>query len=144
MKPTCSSQTPPKFSKRRFEQVIRLIPLKRSGDLFRDSKPLDLPDTVLGQLGSQGPACLRAFTPKDQKAVKTAAQTFRANPKLNVEKAITELGVGEALVSALDEKGSPTVVERACGSAPPRSRLNPPLSGRAPPDDRTFGPLWTL
>ena len=79
---------------------------------------------MLGQLGNRVQHALRAFTPRDQKAVKTAAQTLRANPKLNIEKAITELGVGEALVSLLDEKGTPSVVERAF-ILPPASQIGP-------------------
>ncbi len=86
--------------------------------------PIDLPETVLGQLGNRVQHALRAFTPRDQKAVKAAADTFRAGPGLDVGKAITELAVGEALVSLLDAKGSPTVVERAM-ICPPRSRLTP-------------------
>jgi hypothetical protein len=86
--------------------------------------PLDIPETVLGQLGNRVQHALRAFTPKDQKAVKTAAETFRANPSLDTAKVIMELGVGEALVSVLDAKGSPTIVERAF-ICPPRSRLTP-------------------
>ena len=86
--------------------------------------PLDVPETVLGQLGNRVQHALRAFTPRDQRAVKTAAETFRQNPKLDAEKVITELGVGEALVSFLDGKGTPTVVERAF-VYPPCSRLAP-------------------
>jgi uncharacterized protein len=85
-----------------------------------------VPDVVLGQLGNRVQHALRAFTPRDQKAVKAAAQTFRQNPKLDVEAAITELGVGEALVSFLDEKGQPNVVDRAL-IYPPQSQL-PPLT----------------
>ncbi len=108
----------------KIEQVVRLIRSKGVGVYFVTQNPLDLPDTVLGQLGNRVQHALRAFTPKDQKSVKAAAETFRANPKLNVVKAITELEVGEALVSVLDEKGSPTVVERAF-ICPPHSRLSP-------------------
>jgi hypothetical protein len=86
--------------------------------------PLDVPQTVLGQLGNRVQHALRAFTPRDQQAVKAAATTFRANPKLDVEKVIGELAVGEALVSFLDEKGRPSVVERAF-VIPPGSRLGP-------------------
>ena len=96
---------------------------------FVTQNPLDLPDTVLGQLGNRVQHALRAFTPRDQKAVKAAAETFRANPKLDTMKAITELGVGEALVSMQDEKGVPTVVERAW-VMPPQSRLAPLCPGR--------------
>jgi len=108
----------------KIEQVVRLIRSKGVGVYFVTQNPLDLPETVLGQLGNRVQHALRAFTPKEQKAVKAAADTFRANPKLDVVKAITELGVGEALVSVLDPKGSPTVVERAF-IIPPRSRLAP-------------------
>jgi DNA helicase HerA-like ATPase len=94
------------------------------GVYFVSQNPLDIPDVVLGQLGNRVQHALRAFTPRDQKAVKAAAETFRANPKLKVESVITELGVGEALVSMLDEKGSPCVVERAF-VYPPQSRLGP-------------------
>jgi len=108
----------------KIEQVVRLIRSKGVGVYFVTQNPLDIPETVLGQLGNRVQHALRAFTPNDQKAVKAAAETFRANPKLDVAKAITELGVGEALVSVLDAKGSPTVVERAF-VLPPRSRLTP-------------------
>jgi len=108
----------------KIEQVVRLIRSKGVGIYFVSQNPLDLPDTVLGQLGNRVQHALRAFTPRDQKAVKTAAETLRANPKLNVETAITELGVGEALVSCLDEKGTPTVVERAW-VLPPSTRIGP-------------------
>jgi hypothetical protein len=108
----------------KIEQVVRLIRSKGVGVYFVTQNPLDLPETVLGQLGNRVQHALRAFTPRDQKAVKSAAETFRPNPKLKVAEAITELAVGEALVSVLDEKGSPTMVERAL-MYPPRSRLNP-------------------
>jgi len=108
----------------KIEQVVRLIRSKGVGVYFVTQNPLDIPDTVLGQLGNRVQHALRAFTPRDQKAVKTAATTLRANPKLNVEKAITELEVGEALVSLLDEKGRPTVVERAF-IVPPGTRVGP-------------------
>jgi len=103
---------------------VRLIRSKGVGIYFVTQNPLDLPETVLGQLGHRVQHALRAFTPRDQKTVKAAAQTFRENPKLNTEKVITELSVGEALVSVLDDKGSPTVVERAL-ICPPHSRLTP-------------------
>lgn len=106
------------------EQVVRLIRSKGVGIYFVTQNPLDLPETVLGQLGNRVQHALRAFTPRDQKAVKAAAETFRANPKLDVAAAIMELGVGEALVSMLDEKGTPAIVERAW-ILPPRSMLNP-------------------
>ncbi|HEX7811836.1 MAG TPA: helicase HerA-like domain-containing protein [Burkholderiales bacterium] len=108
----------------KIEQVVRLIRSKGVGIYFVTQNPLDVPDTVLGQLGNRVQHALRAFTPRDQKAVKTAATTLRANPALDVEKAITELGVGEALVSLLDEKGRPSIVERAF-VLPPHSRIGP-------------------
>jgi DNA helicase HerA-like ATPase len=108
----------------KIEQVVRLIRSKGVGVYFVTQNPLDIPDTVLGQLGNRVQHALRAFTPRDQKAVKSAATTLRANPKLDVEAAITELGVGEALVSFLDDKGRPTVVERAL-VAPPGTRIGP-------------------
>jgi DNA helicase HerA-like ATPase len=108
----------------KIEQVVRLIRSKGVGVYFVTQNPLDIPDTVLGQLGNRVQHALRAFTPRDQKAVKAAATTMRANPALDVEKVIGELGVGEALVSLLDEKGQPTVVERAF-ILPPHSRIGP-------------------
>ena len=108
----------------KIEQVVRLIRSKGVGVYFVTQNPLDIPETVLGQLGNRVQHALRAFTPRDQKAVKSAATTLRANPKLDVEAAITELGVGEALVSLLDEKGRPCIVERAF-VLPPGSRLGP-------------------
>ena len=106
------------------EQVVRLIRSKGVGIYFVTQNPLDIPDSILGQLGNRVQHALRAFTPRDQKAVKTAAQTLRANPAFDVEAAITELGVGEALISLLDEKGRPTIVERAFVNAP-GSRIGP-------------------
>ncbi|MDO9280820.1 MAG: DUF853 family protein [Methylotenera sp.] len=106
----------------KIEQVVRLIRSKGVGVYFVSQNPLDIPDVVLGQLGNRIQHALRAFTPRDQKAVKSAADTFRTNPKINVATAITELGVGEALVSFLDEKGIPTPVERTF-ICPPASRI---------------------
>jgi len=106
------------------EQVVRLIRSKGVGVYFVTQNPLDIPESVLGQLGNRVQHALRAFTPKDQKAVKSAAETMRPNPKLRIEQAITELGVGEALVSLLDEKGRPGVTERAF-VVPPGSQLGP-------------------
>jgi DNA helicase HerA-like ATPase len=106
------------------ELVVRLIRSKGVGVFFVTQNPIDIPDKVLGQLGNRVQHALRAFTPRDQKAVKTAAQTMRQNPKLDTEAAITDLGVGEALVSLLDEKGRPTVVERAF-VFPPASQIGP-------------------
>ncbi|HET9552482.1 MAG TPA: helicase HerA-like domain-containing protein [Anaeromyxobacteraceae bacterium] len=117
------ADAPPELLQR-IEQVVRLVRSKGVGVYFVTQNPLDIPDVVLGQLGNRVQHALRAFTPRDQKAVKSAAETFRANPGLDVATAITELGVGEALVSCLDEKGTPQPVERAF-VAPPRSRLAP-------------------
>jgi hypothetical protein len=114
----------PKALQEKVEQVVRLIRSKGVGVYFVTQNPLDVPETVLGQLGNRVQHALRAFTPRDQKAVKTAAETLRPNPKLKAEKVITELGVGEALVSFLDEKGSPCMVERAF-IVPPGSQLGP-------------------
>jgi DNA helicase HerA-like ATPase len=97
---------------------------KGVGVYFVTQNPLDIPDTVLGQLGNRVQHALRAFTPRDQKAVKSAAETMRANPKLDITSAITELGVGEALVSFLDEKGRPCVTERVY-VLPPGSQIGP-------------------
>lgn len=108
----------------KIEQVVRLIRSKGVGIYFVTQNPLDIPDNVLGQLGNRVQHALRAFTPRDQKAVKAAAQTLRANPEFSTEQAITELGVGEALVSFLDESGRPTIVERAMVIAP-KSRMGP-------------------
>jgi DNA double-strand break repair helicase HerA and related ATPase len=119
----------PKALLDKIEQVVRLIRSKGVGVYFVTQNPLDIPETVLGQLGNRVQHALRAFTPRDQKAVKTAAQTMRQNPKLDTEAAITDLGVGEALVSLLDEKGRPTVVERAF-IFPPASQIGP-ITGEA-------------
>ena len=108
----------------KIEQVVRLIRSKGVGIYFVTQNPLDLPESVLGQLGNRVQHALRAFTPKDQKAVKTAADTFRANPEFEVDQAITELGVGEALISCLDEQGIPQIVERAW-VMPPYSSFSP-------------------
>ncbi len=114
----------PKALLEKVEQVVRLIRSKGVGVFFVTQDPLDVPESVLGQLGNRVQHALRAFTPRDQKAVKTAAETLRPNPKLKAEKVITELGVGEALVSLLDEKGRPAVVERAL-IVPPASQVGP-------------------
>ena len=108
----------------KIEQVVRLVRSKGVGVYFVTQNPLDIPDTVLGQLGNRVQHALRAYTPREQKAVQAAAETFRANPALKIEQVITELGVGEALVSFLDDKGRPTVVERAY-ICPPRSQIGP-------------------
>jgi len=108
----------------KIEQVVRLIRSKGVGIYFITQNPLDLPESVLGQLGNRIQHALRAFTPKDQKAVKTAADTFRANPEFKVDQAITELAVGEALISCLDEQGTPQIVERGW-VMPPYSSFTP-------------------
>ncbi len=108
----------------KIEQVVRLVRSKGVGVYFVTQNPLDVPDVILGQLGNRVQHALRAFTPRDQKAVSAAAQTFRANPALDVEKVITQLAVGEGLVSFLDLKGTPGIVERALIS-PPHSQIGP-------------------
>lgn len=108
----------------KIEQVVRLIRSKGVGVYFVTQNPVDIPESILGQLGNRVQHALRAFTPKDQKGVKAAAETFRQNPEVDVATAITELGVGEALVSFLDEKGIPSMVERAF-VVPPHSHLGP-------------------
>ena len=120
----------PKALLEKIEQVVRLIRSKGVGVYFVTQNPLDIPESVLGQLGNRVQHALRAFTPKDQKAVKSAAETMRPNPKLKIDQVITELGVGEALVSFLDEKGRPNVTERAF-IVPPGSQLGP-----VSPDER--------
>ena len=102
----------PKVLIERIELVVRLVRSKGVGVYFVTQNPLDIPDSVLAQLGNRVQHALRAFTPRDQKAVKSAADTMRANPGLDVASAITELGVGEALVSLMDEKGRPALTER--------------------------------
>jgi DNA helicase HerA-like ATPase len=106
------------------EQVVRLVRSKGVGVYFVTQNPRDIPDNVLGQLGNRIQHALRAFTPRDQKAVKVAAETFRANPAIDTATVVTELGIGEALVSLLDEKGQPSVVDRAF-IVPPRSQIGP-------------------
>src|SRR5258708_4093971 len=114
----------PKALMEKIEQVVRLIRSKGVGVYFVTQNPIDVPDKVLAQLGNRVQHALRAFTPRDQKAVKSAADTLRPNPKLDIGHAITELAVGEALISMLDPKGSPSVTERAW-IAPPGSRIGP-------------------
>ncbi|KON81209.1 DUF853 domain-containing protein [Azoarcus sp. PA01] len=114
----------PKALVDKVEQVVRLIRSKGVGVYFVTQNPLDVPESVLGQLGNRVQHALRAFTPRDQKAVRTAAETMRANPAFDAATAITELGVGEALLSFLDEKGRPEIVERVSVIAP-ASRLGP-------------------
>jgi DNA helicase HerA-like ATPase len=114
----------PKALLEKVEQVVRLIRSKGVGVYFVTQNPLDIPDTVSRQLGNRIQHALRAFSPLEQKAVKAAATTFRANPAFDTEKAIMELGTGEALVSTLDEKGQPTVVQKTL-VRPPNSRVGP-------------------
>ncbi|HZH05615.1 MAG TPA: DUF853 domain-containing protein [Lautropia sp.] len=114
----------PRALMEKVEQVVRLVRSKGVGVYFVTQNPLDIPDTVLGQLGNRIQHALRAFTPRDQKAVRAAAETMRANPAFDAEKVIGELGVGEALVSLLDEKGRPNIVERVWMAAP-ASRIGP-------------------
>jgi hypothetical protein len=120
----------PKAVLDKVEQVVRLIRSKGVGVYFISQNPLDVPDDVLGQLGNRVQHALRAFTPRDQRAVRAAAETFRANPGFDAAEAITQLGVGEALVSTLQEKGVPGVVERTL-IRPPCSRIGP-----ATPEER--------
>ncbi|HSM53872.1 MAG TPA: helicase HerA-like domain-containing protein [Erythrobacter sp.] len=114
----------PKALQDKIEQVVRLIRSKGVGVYFVTQNPIDIPEEVAGQLGNRVQHALRAFTPRDQRAIKAAAETFRINPDLDVAEAITELKVGEALVSTLDGDGAPTVVQRTLVK-PPRSRLGP-------------------
>ena len=120
-------QDAPKSLIKKVEQVVRLIRSKGVGIYFVTQNPIDIPESILGQLGNRVQHALRAFTPRDQKAVKAAAQTFRTNPKLDVKQAITQLGVGEALVSVLDKKGAPTIVEQT-KIRPPESRMGPAIA----------------
>ena len=114
----------PKVLLDKVEQVVRLIRSKGVGVYFVTQNPTDIPDSVLGQLGNRIQHALRAYTARDQKAVRAAAQTFRDNPKLDTEQVITELAVGEALVSMLDEKGRPQIVQRTL-IKPPKSQIGP-------------------
>jgi len=114
----------PKVLMKKVEQVVRLIRSKGIGVYFVTQNPLDVPDVVLGQLGNRVQHALRAFTPRDQKAVKAAAETFRPNKDFNVNRVIMELGVGEALVSTLEKKGVPSIVQRTL-IRPPSSRMGP-------------------
>ena len=112
----------PKALLEKIEQVVRLIRSKGVGVYFVSQSPSDIPDSVLAQLGNRVQHALRAYTPREQKAVRVAAQSFRENPKLDTVKVITELGVGEALVSTLQKKGVPAPVERVL-IRPPHSRM---------------------
>jgi hypothetical protein len=114
----------PKALVDKVEQVVRLIRSKGVGVYFVSQSPMDIPDDVLGQLGNRVQHALRAFTPRDQKVIKATAETFRRNPKVDAETALTQLGVGEALVSTLEGKGAPSVVERVL-IRPPASRIGP-------------------
>ena len=114
----------PKALLEKVEQVVRLIRSKGVGVYFVTQNPLDVPDKVLAQLGNRVQHALRAFTPRDQKAVRAAAETFRANPKLDTATVISELGKGEALVSFLEGNGTPSMVER-CMVRPPSARVGP-------------------
>lgn len=114
----------PKALVEKVEQVVKLIRSKGVGIYFVTQNPLDIPDEVLGQLGNRVQHALRAFTPRDQKAVRAAAQTFRTNPELDTEQTITEMGVGEALVSVLEDNGTPSIVQRTL-ICPPNSRIGP-------------------
>ena len=125
----------PKALLEKVEQVVRLIRSKGIGVYFVTQNPLDVPDTVLAQLGNRVQHALRAFTPRDQRAVKAAADTFRPNPKLDTERVIMELGKGEALTSFLEDDGTPCIVERTL-IAPPTARLGPDQSRRTQGDHR--------
>ncbi len=114
----------PKMLLDKIEQIVRLIRSKGVGIYFITQNPADIPDSILGQLGNRVQHALRAYTPKDQKAVKVASTTFRPNPKFSTETVISELGTGEALVSFLDEKGAPRMVERA-NILPPEGQIGP-------------------
>jgi DNA helicase HerA-like ATPase len=117
----------PRALVKKVEQVVRLIRSKGVGVYFVSQNPTDIPEAVLGQLGNRVQHALRAFTAKDRKAVRAAAENFRENPAFDARQAITELGVGEALVSLLDAKGVPEVVDRTL-IRPPSSRLGPALA----------------
>ncbi len=118
----------PKTLLEKVEQIVRLVRSKGVGVYFCTQNPADIPQTILGQLGNRVQHALRAYTPNDQRAVKVAANTFRANPKFSTEQAITELNVGEALVSFLDEKGAPQMVQRA-NILPPQGQIGPITAG---------------
>jgi DNA helicase HerA-like ATPase len=121
----------PKVLLDKVEQVVRLIRSKGVGIYFITQNPMDVPQDILGQLGNRVQHALRAFTPQDQKAVKTAAETFRANPKLDTQEVITQLAVGEALISTLEQGGTPSIVHRSL-ICPPHSRI-----GAITPQERT-------
>jgi len=121
------------------EQVVRLIRSKGVGVFFVTQNPLDVPDTVLGQLGNRIQHAMRAYTPREQKAIRVAAQTFRSNPKLDTEKAFTQMGVGEALVSTLQARGVPGIVDRTL-IRPPTSRIGP-ITDQERSDVRSRSPV---
>lgn len=121
------------------EQVVRLIRSKGVGVFFVTQNPLDVPDTVLGQLGNRFQHAMRAYTPREQKAIRVAAQTFRSNPNLDTEKAFTQMGVGEALVSTLQPKGIPSMVDRTL-IRPPTSRIGP-ITDQERQDVRSRSPV---
>jgi len=123
------------------EQVVRLIRSKGVGVFFVTQNPLDVPDTVLGQLGNRLQHAMRAYTPRDQKAIRAAAQTFRTNPELDTEKAFTQMGVGEALVSTLQDKGIPGMVDRTL-IRPPTSHIGP-ISEQERKEVRSRSPIGT-
>jgi len=131
----------PRALLRQVEQVVRLIRSKGVGVFFVTQNPLDVPDTVLGQLGNRLQHAMRAYTPKEQKAIRSAAQTFRSNPRLDVETAFTQMGVGEALVSTLQLKGVPSIVDRTL-IRPPTSRIGP-ISEQERQDVRSRSPIGT-
>ncbi|MPM65379.1 hypothetical protein SDC9_112275 [bioreactor metagenome] len=118
----------PKLLLEKVEQIVRLIRSKGVGIYFCTQNPADIPPIILGQLGNRVQHALRAYTPNDQKAVKVAANTFRPNPKFDTEEAITQLNTGEALVSFLDEKGAPQMVQRA-NVLPPQGQIGPITAG---------------
>jgi DNA helicase HerA-like ATPase len=129
----------PKALLEKVEQVVRLIRSKGVGVYWVTQNPLDIPDTVLGQLGNRVQHAMRAYTPREQKAIRAAAQTFRSNPRLDVEKTFTEMGVGEALVSTLQEKGVPGMVDH-CLIRPPTSRIGP-ISDKERSEVRSRSPV---
>jgi DNA helicase HerA-like ATPase len=129
----------PRALQEKVEQVVRLIRSKGVGVFFVTQNPLDVPDTVLGQLGNRIQHAMRAYTPREQKAIRVAAQTFRTNPNLDTEKAFTQMGVGEALVSPLQAKGVPGIVDRTL-IRPPTSRIGP-ISDSERRDVRSRSPV---
>ncbi len=131
----------PKALLQKVEQVVRLIRSKGVGVFFVTQNPLDVPDTVLGQLGNRIQHAMRAYTPREQKAIRVAAQTFRTNPNLDTERAFTQMGVGEALVSTLEAKGVPGIVDHTL-IRPPTSRIGP-ITAAERKDIRSRSPIGT-